>query len=425
MLLLLRRGYSKRPGSAIPNRGLSVLVTGRVNSRNWCRSHLLPLAEAGCVEKILFLMDGPAIQHPKIHQFRPPEFFSRGVLRLAARSVYLFYITWKEQPSVIVGFSLFPSAVLSLLASPLAGAAVVYQMTGGAVELANGGIAAEFPAADIPKVCGRLLSILARKICGHFDTIIVRGRRTKEFVARHTRARRIHIIAGSVDPCRFVRNGQADYLYDIAFVGRLVPVKQPSHLVTVISKVARRRPNTRAVIVGDGPLMRQAMEEAVMFGLGDRVRFIGHSDKVENIVTQSKVFLMTSRSEGLSIALAEAMLAGAVPVVPDVGDLSDLVKDGETGWLIPPGDFEAYARRICQTLEDDTLRRQLSANARAAAFGENALNNVIARWKECLESITGLETQRSADAQGSLVRADEPGNPDMLPEPANSQASRC
>src|SRR6185369_4829766 len=115
---------------------------------------------------------------------------------------------------------------------------------------------------------------------------------------------------------------------------------QPDHLCEVIRRVALRRPSLRVVIAGRGPLLELLKRQVKKDQLESVVRFVGHVEKVERLLTRSRVFLLTSRSEGLSIALAEAMMAGAVPVVPDVGDLSELVIDGKTGWLVAPGDFD-------------------------------------------------------------------------------------
>ena len=79
--------------------------------------------------------------------------------------------------------------------------------------------------------------------------------------------------------------------------------------------------------------------------------------------------------------MAEAMAAGAVPVVPDVGDLGELVRTGETGWLVDPDRVSEYADRICALLEDAGLWTRVSAAARQAVRDFNDVTSVAKRWE--------------------------------------------
>jgi glycosyltransferase involved in cell wall biosynthesis len=116
-------------------------------------------------------------------------------------------------------------------------------------------------------------------------------------------------------------------------------------------------------------------------GIERNVRFVGHVERVERLLTRSRVFLLTSRSEGLSIAMIEAMIAGAVPVVPDVGDLSELVIDGKTGWCVQSGNFEEYADKICALLDDRNLWEKMSREARDYALMKNGVESVARHWQ--------------------------------------------
>ena len=90
--------------------------------------------------------------------------------------------------------------------------------------------------------------------------------------------------------------------------------------------------------------------------------------------------------------MAEAMAAGAVPVVANVGDLGELVRPGETGWLIDPDDVLDYADRICALLGDTGLWTRMSAAARQAARDFNDVSSVARRW-EALISATAVARQ--------------------------------
>jgi glycosyltransferase involved in cell wall biosynthesis len=92
------------------------------------------------------------------------------------------------------------------------------------------------------------------------------------------------------------------------------------------------------------------------------------------------MFLLTSRSEGLSIALLEAMASGVLPAVPDVGDLRDVVVEGETGIFIDVRDPRGVAMRLDSILADAALAERLSRSARAAAVRHADIQRLADRW---------------------------------------------
>ena len=85
------------------------------------------------------------------------------------------------------------------------------------------------------------------------------------------------------------------------------------------------------------------------------------------------------------------MIAGAVPVVANVGDLGELVSNGESGWLIEPGDFDAYADKIYELLENSAEWSRLSLAAQRKAFENNAVPAIVARWQHCLSALVATD----------------------------------
>ena len=168
---------------------------------------------------------------------------------------------------------------------------------------------------------------------------------------------------------------------DLVFVGRLAELKQPLQFVEILAAVVAMRPATCGVMVGGGPLETAVRERAAALGVADRLQLAGQSDQVADVLTRSRVFVLTSRSEGLSIAMAEAMMAGVVPVVAAVGDLADLVCDGVSGYLVAPNDVTAFARRAVGVLDEPALWSSLSEAAAAAARQHVGLDHVSALWR--------------------------------------------
>jgi L-malate glycosyltransferase len=366
--------------------GFRLLITGRFDSYNWCRAHLLPLASAACVGEIVAVTDGPSMAHDKIRYDCPPRWMVSILGRAVAKAIWMARIAPRLRPDVVMGYHIFPGAITALLVAKCVGARSVYQMVAGPIEVVGGGFEAENPLLGRLSGPSTRLERMALDLCRRFDCVVVRGQKARAFLLDRSAASRVDVIAGSIDPQRFA-GGIRRRSYDMTFVGRLTPIKQPEQFVQIAARLAQERTDLRAAVVGNGPLLDDLRQTADALGVSDHVDFPGHVDRVEDILKDSKVFVLTSRSEGLSIGLAEAMSAGVVPVVADVGDLADLVHNGQTGWLVPPGDVETHATRIRDLLEDADLWQRLSDRAGARAIENNSLDAVTAKWEQCLSAV--------------------------------------
>lgn len=164
------------------------------------------------------------------------------------------------------------------------------------------------------------------------------------------------------------------------------------HFVEVVAAVARRRPSVRAIAFGDGPEAGEVQAAVTRLGLEGNLQLPGRTSEIDSVLAASRIFVLTSRTEGLSIAMAEAMMCGVVPVVADVGDLRDLVREGENGYLVRPGDIEAFAARVLGLLDDPALWRRLSSAAVEAARGYVGVARVTGLWTEQLAALGALPT---------------------------------
>jgi glycosyltransferase involved in cell wall biosynthesis len=148
-------------------------------------------------------------------------------------------------------------------------------------------------------------------------------------------------------------------------VGRL---KGPKDFVTLLRALAALSDRDfETLIVGEGPDRGIVEAEIGRLGLDGRVRLAGERDDVAELLAGSDVFVLSSRSEGLPVSVLEAMAAELPVVASDVGGLSELVVDGETGILVPAGDEAALAEALADLLEDRERRLELGAAGRARA----------------------------------------------------------
>jgi len=163
-------------------------------------------------------------------------------------------------------------------------------------------------------------------------------------------------------------------LPDDAFVvvglGRFVPVKGFDVLITALPTLAAAVPSTCVLLVGDGP-ERVALEaQAGRLGVRDRLRFTGVTPDIAVCLAAADVLAAPSRNEGMGRALVEGMALGLPVVGSEVGGIPAVIADGETGWLVPPGDAAALAEALMELGRDAALCAKLgaAAAARAEAF---------------------------------------------------------
>lgn len=173
----------------------------------------------------------------------------------------------------------------------------------------------------------------------------------------------------------------------VGSVGNLYPVKGYRYLIAAAQKLIARRPNTTFVIIGRGELEAPLREEVKLRGLERKVRFLGFREDVPALLSIMDVFVLPSLSEGLSIALLEAMAAGKPILATQVGGNSELLIDGQTGLLVPAADVDALVEKISCLLADKYLARYLGENARKSVqqrFSEVAM---IRNYEQLYDSL--------------------------------------
>ncbi len=132
---------------------------------------------------------------------------------------------------------------------------------------------------------------------------------------------------------------------------------------TALSTLKDRYP-IEALIIGGGRREGEMRQLAAEMGLAGRVYFLGPRDDVPDLLAALDIFVLPSHSEGVSLALLEAMAAGLPVIATAVGGLPEVVTDGENGLLIPPQDPEALAQALARLLADPDLAKKLGESAR-------------------------------------------------------------
>ena len=177
--------------------------------------------------------------------------------------------------------------------------------------------------------------------------------------------------------------GAADGMPLVLTTARLEPQKGLPHLLDAAMMV----PDASFVVAGEGP-DRAALEARIAaLGLAGRVRLLGHRDDVRQLLAVADLFVLPSLNEGLPLSVLEAMGAGVPVVATSAGGTAEIVRDGVTGVLVPPGDAGALADAIRSLLSDRARSTRLAAAGRDLVGREHSASAMAAATARLYEDI--------------------------------------
>lgn len=163
------------------------------------------------------------------------------------------------------------------------------------------------------------------------------------------------------DLYRKMYKDKRNYDYNIVYLGRLTPQKNPHRLLSVFKLLIEKKPNIRIAVIGTGELEEEIHKLAFDMKLTPNVEFLGFQSNPYKMLHDAKLMIMTSRWEGTPMCVLEAMALG-VPVVSTLTDgVKDVVEDGKTGYL--SDDDEVIVYKCLRILEDDKLYQELHQNS--------------------------------------------------------------
>lgn len=175
----------------------------------------------------------------------------------------------------------------------------------------------------------------------------------------------------------------------IGAVGSLYPVKGHIHLIKALPQILRACPRTRLLVVGQGELESSLRAEVASRNLEAHVRFLGFRSDVPALLSIFDVFVLPSLSEGLSMALLEAMAAGKPVVATRVGGNPELVLDGNTGFLIDAESPESISDRVVQVLRDKERAVRMGERGRRRVHDKFSFRAMVDRYQGCYEQAIG------------------------------------
>jgi len=205
---------------------------------------------------------------------------------------------------------------------------------------------------------------------------------------------RIRLVHNAADVDRFAHLERTEVAVPdpdgelrMVYVASLHARKGHTHLLDAMRVLKARGKRARVILLGDGaergPLERLVREH----GLEAQVSFFGWRDDVDSILSTAHIYVHSALEEAFGIAIAEAMAAGLPVVATRTGGIPDVVADGETGFLVPPGDSDALAPRPIQLADDPQLRSTMAAAGKARAFALFSPRTMAQRYAEVFREV--------------------------------------
>ena len=173
----------------------------------------------------------------------------------------------------------------------------------------------------------------------------------------------------------------------VGIVAVLRPEKDHVSLLRAARTVVDELTNARFLIIGDGPTRPQLEALCTELGITPNVHFAGSRDDVARLLPAIVGFVLTSTSECFPISVLEAMACARPAVCSAVGGIPEVIKDGETGYLVPPKDTQQLADRVVRLLRDPQTARRMGRAARDRVAAEFDLNCSIAAAQQAIEDV--------------------------------------
>jgi N-acetyl-alpha-D-glucosaminyl L-malate synthase BshA len=171
-------------------------------------------------------------------------------------------------------------------------------------------------------------------------------------------------------------------------VSNFRPVKRVPWLLEAFARAVGDR-KAELVLVGDGPDQAACREAVVRLRLGERVTFLGERDAIPEVLSPADVFVLTSREESFGLSALEAMSCGTPVMATDVGGVSEVVDDGETGMLAAVDDLDGFAAKLRALLFGEVDAKKMGKRARDVAVERFAREKIVTLYEDCYRCALG------------------------------------
>ena len=201
---------------------------------------------------------------------------------------------------------------------------------------------------------------------------------------------KLRLLLNGIDMERYQEPSTNEFNPQTPVVGtvlRLEKIKGIEFFVAAANRILAETPEARFVVVGDGRQRPSLERNNGVLKLEDRIRFLGERNDVHDILPTFSIFILPSLVEGMSMALLEAMATARPIVATRVGGNKDLIRDGENGLLVTPGDSGEMARAALKLLRYPEWAKRLGQSARTDILNHHSADRMVQKLEGIYEEL--------------------------------------
>lgn len=302
-------------------------------------------------------------------QIKPSLFLERPLNPLKdIFALFEIYFFIRKNSIDIVHTHSSKAGIIGRLAARLAGIKVILHTVHG------------WPFHDYQSPPSRWLFIQLERFCARFSQRIIvvsESDRKKGLMNRIGSSDKYSLIRYGIDYAQFSgQNGEIkselkiDRQLLVGCISCFKPQKAPEDFIRTAHLVKEALPQVKFLLVGDGNLRSRIESLIQRLKLEDTVILVGWRRDIPRILSGIDVFMLSSLWEGLPVAVLEAMASGKPVVATDTGGVREVIREQETGFLVPVGEPRMLSSRLINLLRDEALRKEMGEKARGA-LGED------------------------------------------------------
>ena len=331
-----------------------------------------PIADIDEIKQIDVFRDSNALPCEKVKYYNSVN-GKNGIVSQISKFFKMLFIVNKEH-KLAVGIYEIPHGLLAFLIGKIKKIPVVISIIGnpGHKDLRRG-------------LRKKISNYMYKRIC----TVTVTGSKSKEFLIQDGIDRnKIFILPNSIDTKRFIEDVSVMKEFDIISLGRLSPEKELCNLVKIVHKLKQIKPDIKVGIAGNGPDKEKILSAINEYHLEENIFLLGYVDNIVKFYNSGKVFVLTSRTEGLPRTVIESMSCGIPCVVSNVGDMEDVVENEINGFLVDNyNGLDIYVEKILLLLHNKDVYKKISKVAQADIENKHSYEAATKVWKEIIQKV--------------------------------------
>lgn len=232
----------------------------------------------------------------------------------------------------------------------------------------------------------RLKERLLERIYGHSDCTVVNADATCQQIKSANENANVLTIRNAIECSDRISGAKLNESYDLVCISNLRPIKELDTLIDAMPQILKQHPQTRLAIIGEGPERKKLESRLASMNLTNSVSLLGFVGVPDIYLNNARIGILCSSAEGSPNAILEYMCAGLPMVATNVGGVSELVTDGENGYLIGIRQPNQLAAKVCDLLADPSLCARFGA-ASAQRLRQHAPGVVLKQFAQTLHDV--------------------------------------